>query len=133
MKKIISQKKKEILDLLSHPKFNMAGLIEELKQIATTADRERLTPLVDHLEEHYPDIYKQIIILAYVEPETALTELIKKWPWLAVVKFWTTAPMPPEKFIALIQEEIRARRAPVVKGMLTSGKKGAKNHDHKGR
>lgn len=133
MKKKILEKKNSIANLLVNPKFNMTFLIEELRQIAITADQQRLTPLVDHLEQAYPDIYRQVIILAYVEPETALSELIKKWPWLSIVKFWKGAPMPPEKFIELIQKEIKERRAPVVRGMLESAKKGAKKHGTRSR
>lgn len=85
---------------------NPMNFIQELREIVNEANDKRATILIHALEQEHPDLYHFAESLVDVEPIQARDELVKKFPWLGLIKLYSDHL----KVIEFLQTQIKLRR-----------------------
>lgn len=102
------KKQRSLFNIALDAAANPAAIIAQIQAVAEKADTERLTVLVDEFKRSYPDLYDSINGLVDRTPQDAVSELIRKYPFLTPIKFIKGHL----KTVEVLQANIRARREP---------------------
>jgi len=92
----------------SKPGVKVLLLLQQLPEIARTSDEQRLTVLLDQVEQEYPEFYQTVNELIDQSPAQAFASLTSRWPMLNLILIGQATPAL--SLIEMIQTTIKKRR-----------------------